>query len=211
MFVAASAIFFIPFVVTGWHSFENYLGFLRFSARWDIDDAPHMFSWNGFLSRLNGSALIDGVYYPAYPDRTLTYGLIGLTCLPLLVVWRSRDYLLGAAAMVFAMLLISTHSVWYDWALLAVAALFMVMRAPRMRPGMRVERWVVFVALFIALIQSINAINGPDRHNVDWNHTAFFAVTPVAFAGLVWIASVALREGLVSLPRVRRPLPAGGS
>jgi hypothetical protein len=209
MFIAASAIFFSGFAVTGWHTFENYLGFLRFSAKWDINDAPHMFSWNGFLSRLNGSAFVDGVYYPAYPDRTLIYGLIALTCVPLLAVWYSRDYLLGAAAMVFAMLLISTHSVWYDWALLAVAALFMVMRAPRMRPGMRAEMWVVFVVLFVTTAQSIAEINGPDRHNIDWHHTAFFTVTPVAFASLLWLASVALREGLLRPRRAgRQPLRA---
>jgi hypothetical protein len=212
MFVAASAIFFSGFFFTGWHTFENYVGFLRFSAKWDVNDAPHMFSWNGFLSRLNGSAFIDFVYYPAYPDKTLIYGLIALTCVPLLVVWYSRDFLLGAAAMVFAMLLISTHSVWYDWSLLAVAALFMVMRAPRMHPIMRLEMWVVFIALFITTAQSINEINGPDRHNVDWHHTAFFAVTPVAFGSLIWMATVAAREGLLRLPRVaRRQLPAAGS
>lgn len=155
-----------------------------------------MFSWNGFLSKLDGSEIQNGqlVLFADAPSKTLVYGLIALTTVPLLVVWRSKDYLLGVAATLVAMLLISTHSVWYDWAILAVAALFLVLRSRDASRSYRVEMWVVLLALFMATAQSISEVLVPDRHAVDWHRAAFFAATPVAFAALVWMASLPLRE-----------------
>ena len=209
MGVLSSLIFFVPFLITGSETFKNYYYFLRNAAQIDLKDAPHMFSWNGFLYKLEG-------YQPADPggDPTLIYGLIGLTALFMLVVWWSRDFCLSVAATVIAMLLVSTHSVWYDWALLAVAALFLFLRP--MTRGMRWELYVVLLALILAGNQSMDALLFPDRHVIDWPRKAFFSMTPVAFAALVWIASVALREGLLrlpalSLPRRLLPLRQSGS
>ena len=124
----------------------------------------------------------------------------------MLIVWWSRDFFLSAAATVVAMLLVSTHSVWYDWALLVVAALMLVLRP--MRGTKRVEMWVVLMALTIAASQSIGALIDPDRHNIDWPHPEFYWITPVAFFSLVWMASIAARERLLhlpKLPKLRRP------
>lgn len=202
MIVAAAAIFVIPFVIVGWHTFDNYVNFLRFSADLDLKDAPHMFSWNGFLSKLDGSEIQDGrlVFFADAPDKKLIYGLIALTAVPLLIVWRSGDYLLGVAATVVAMLLVSTRSVWYDWALLIVVALFLVLRLRQAGRATRVETWVVLLALSVACSQSIGELLTPDRHAIDWHRAAFYSATPVAFASLIWMASVAVREGLVKLP-----------
>jgi hypothetical protein len=204
MAVAAAAIFFLPFLYTGFDTFKNYYDFLRWSATVDIRDAPHMFSWNGFLSKMDGSEIQNGqlVLFADAPSKTLVYSLIAMTTVPLLVVWRSRDYLLGVAAMMVAMLLISTHSVWYDWGILSVAALFLVLRSARFNRGMRVEMWVALLALFLACAQSISEVLTPDRHAVDWHRAAFYSATPVAFAVLVWMASIPLRErGLSALLR----------
>jgi hypothetical protein len=163
-----------------------------------------MFSWNGFLSKMDGSEIQNGqlVLFADAPSKTLVYSLIAMTTVPLLVVWRSRDYLLGVAAMMVAMLLISTHSVWYDWGILSVAALFLVLRSARFNRGMRVEMWVALLALFLACAQSISEVLTPDRHAVDWHRAAFYSATPVAFAVLVWMASIPLRErGLSALLR----------
>jgi hypothetical protein len=196
MATTAAAIFFLPFVYTGFDSFKNYYEFLRWSATIDLKDAPHMFSWNGFLSKWDGSEIQNGqlIYFADAPSKTLVYGLIALTAVPLLVVWRSKDYLLGVAATLLAMLLISTHSVWYDWAILSVSALFLVLRSRDASRSYRVEMWVVLLALFMATAQSISEVLEPDRHAIDWHRAAFFTATPVAFAVLVWMASVPLRE-----------------
>jgi hypothetical protein len=119
------------------------------------------------------------------------------------VVWRSGDYLLSVAAMMVAMLLISTHSVWYDWGILSVAAVFLVLRSVRFGRGLRVEMWVVLLALFLATGQSISEVLAPDRHAVDWHRAAFFAATPVAFASLLWMATIPLRQG--GLDSILRP------
>ena len=198
MGIASSLIFFVPFLITGFDTFKHYVEFLRAAARVDIKDAPHMFSWNGFLYKLEG-------YDPADPggDPRLIYGMIGLTAMFMLVVWWSRDFLLGAAATVVAMLLVSTHSVWYDWGLLAVAALMLVLRP--MKRGMRIELWFVLLALTVASSQSIAELLKPDRHFIDWPRAAFYWITPVAFGSLVWMASVAAREGLLKRPSFGLP------
>jgi hypothetical protein len=209
MAVVSSLIFFVPFFITGAETFRNYVQFLRQAARLDLVDAPHMFSWNGFLYKLEG-------YQPADPggDPRLIWGLIGLTAFIMLIVWWSRDFYLSVAATVIAMLLVSTHSVWYDWALLVVAALFLVLRP--MTRLMRFELYIVLLALFLASSQSLDALLYPDRHFIDWPRSAFFSLTPVAFAALVWIASVAARERLLQTPSFSallplRPQPAGSS
>ncbi len=213
MTIAAAAIFFLPFIYTGFDTFKNYFDFLRWSASVDLKDAPHMFSWNGFLSKLDGSEIQNGqlVLFADAPSKALVYGLIALTAVPMLAVWRSRDYLLGVAATLVAMLLVSTHSVWYDWALLVVSALFLVLRSRGAGRSFRVEMWVVLLALFLACGQSIHEVLAPDRHNVDWHRSAFFTATPVAFATLVWMASVPLREmGPSFLWRFRTKASASG-
>jgi hypothetical protein len=215
MAAAAAAIFFLPFFATGLDTLGNYYHFLRFSATLDMKDAPHMFSWNGFLSKLDGSEIQNGqlVLFADAPSPALVYGLIALTALPMVVVWYGRDYYLGIAATVVAMLLVSTHSVWYDWSLLAVAALFLILRSPGMSRGQRVEMWVVLLALHLAASQSVAAVLYPDRHFVDWHRSAFFSMTPVAFLSLLWMASLAVRDGQLRPPdRLRRLLPqAAGS
>lgn len=208
MGVASAAIFFVPFLFTGVQTFENYYHFLRFTADLDLKDAPHMFSWNGFLGRLNGAEVQNGqiVYFADAPSRALVFGLIGLTALPVLTVWWGRDYLLGAAATVVAMLLVSTHSVWYDWAILTVAALFLVLRSPSLPRGQRVEMWLLLLAVSLAASQSIGAIIGDNRHDItplDWHSVQFFSLTPVSFLLLLWMASVALRAGQLRPPDLK--------
>jgi hypothetical protein len=210
MGISSALIFFVPFFVTGLETLRNYIEFLRVSAKWDMEGGPHMFSWNGFLFKLRGGWAYGGT--PAPPE--LIYGLIALTAVPLAIVWWGREYLLGVAATIVAMLLISTHSVWYDWALLSVAALFLVLRSPKMERTHRVEMWVLLLALHLAAAQSMAALLFPDRHLIDWHRPNFFSLTPVAFATLLWMASIAIREGQLWLPaRLRRfllqPQPAG--
>jgi alpha-1,2-mannosyltransferase len=202
MAAAATTIFFVPFFVTGFQTLENYYHFLRYSADVDLKDAPHMFSWNGFLSKMDDSEVQNGqiVLFADAPSRLLVYSLIALTALPMLVVWWSRDYLLAVAATVVAMLLVSTHSVWYDWALLVVAALFLLLRSQQMGRGMRIETWIVLLALYVASSQSISEVLYPDRHDVDWHRAATYWITPVAFLSLYWMVSVAARERLLRLP-----------
>jgi len=201
MGVASAALFFSGFAITGYDTLENYVQFLRRQSALDLKDAPHMFSWNGFLFKREGGWLYGN---PA-PSETLIYALVALTTLPLLVVWWSRDYLLGVAATVLAMLLISTHSVWYDWALLAVAALFLVLRSAERSRVYRVEMWVVLLALFLASGHSIGVVLAPDRHFIDWHREGLFYITPIAFASLVWMASLPIREGAVAWNLRRRP------
>ena len=203
MAVASALIFFVPFLATGLEVLPRYLDFVRDVADFNLEEAPHMFSWNGFLFKLGAEPV----------NRPLYFGLLALSVLPLLVVWRGRDYRLGVAATVVAMLLLSNHSVWYDWALLAVAALFLLLRSPEMSRGQRVEMWVVLLALYVAAGQSTAALLQPDRHFVDWYREAFYSLTPVAFASLLWLASLTLRDGGLALVTSRRPAPrpAGGS
>jgi hypothetical protein len=196
MFVASSAIFFIPFLITGIDTFKDYVAFLRQASKWDIEGGPHMFSWNGFLFKLQGGWPYS--LTPVPPERI--YALIALTAIPLAVIWYGRDFALGVAATIISMLLISTHSVWYDWALLSVAALFLVLRSPQLPRTQRVEMWIVLVALHIAGTQSMAELLYPDRHVIDWFRPAFFSMTPVAFAALLWIASIVIREGQLKPP-----------
>ena len=227
MAVVGAAIFFLPFLATGPSTFKNYVLFLRDASQIDLRDAPHMFSWNGFLFKLHGGAFtstttpicggpcwlynaVEAIVPPL--SKGLVYGLVAVTTVPLLAVWRSRDFHLGVAATVIAMLLVSTHSVWYDWALLVVAAIFLVLR-PWPRRGMRIEMWGVLLALLLCAGQSIAVVLSPDRHFIDWHRPGLFLVTPVAFVGLLWLVSVAWREGLLRLPlrrsRSALQLPAG--
>jgi hypothetical protein len=164
-----------------------------------------MFSWNGLLTKLNDSEVQpDGsiLFYADAPSRTLVYGLIALSVLPLLVVWWSRDFLMSVAATVLAMLLVSTHSVWYDWSMLAVAALFLVLAFANRSRGRRVEMWVVLLALYLAAGHSIGEVLVPDRHDVDWHRSAFYWITPVALVSLFWMASIALRDRFITREQV---------
>jgi alpha-1,2-mannosyltransferase len=197
MTAAGAAIFFVPFFFTSWHTFNNYYEFVRYLADVNLKDAPHMFSWNGLLTKLDDSEVQpDGsiLFYADAPSRTLVYALIALSVLPLLVVWWSRDFLMGVAATVLAMLLVSTHSVWYDWSMLAVAALFLVLAFENRSRGRRVEMWVVLLALYLAAGHSIGEVLVPDRHEVDWHRSAFYWITPVALVSLFWMASIVLRD-----------------
>jgi hypothetical protein len=190
---AAVVIFLVPFFYTGFETFENYVRVTRAVSAADLRDAPHMFSWNGFLFKLSGGPAHG--YDP--PSKALIVVLMALALPFLGYVWASRDYLLGASATVLTMLLVSLHSVWYDWALLLAAGLFLVMRAPSMSRGMRVEMWVVLLLVFTQASASITTLLAPDRHDIDWHARGLFLITPVAFGALVWLASVASREGLV--------------
>ncbi len=195
MLGAAAVIFVVPFLYTGLEPFENYVRVTRAVSSADLSDAPHMFSWNGFLFKLGGG--------PAHghepPPKLAIVALIALALPFLAYVWASRDYLLGAAATVLTMLLVSVHSVWYDWALLLGAGLFLVLRAPAMSRGMRVEMWVIMLLVFTQASASTTTLLAPDRHNIDWHARGLFLITPVAFGALVWLASIAWRERLVSL------------
>src|SRR5438876_5379930 len=51
MAVASAIIIFVPFLATGPEAFKDYVRFLKDSATVDVKVAPHMFSWNGFLSK----------------------------------------------------------------------------------------------------------------------------------------------------------------
>ncbi len=201
MAAGAAAIFFLPFFATGFQTLSNYYHFLRQAAEWDLWDAPHMFSWNGFLLKLDDRP--PWFQGGPIPDPTLIYALIALTVLPLAVVWAGRDFLLGVAATVIAMLLVSTHSVWYDWALLAVAALFLVLRP--MGRGLRVQLWVVLLALYVATAYSTEALLRPDRHFVDWQRPELYPITPIAFAALMWIAALTVYEGRLKGLSLRLP------
>ncbi len=169
-----------------------------------------MFSWNGFLFKLRGGPL----YGHTPPPEIWTYALVAVTAVPLAIVWWGRNYLLGVAATVLAMLLISTHSVWYDWALLVIAALFIVLYSRGRSRMMRVEMWVILIALHISAAQSIHVLLRPDRFAIDWHSSGFFSVTPVAFAALLWLALLALYDGESRfwlpnfLKRSRAPAPA---
>ncbi len=193
MAVASAAIFFLPFLVTGPGVFKTYTQFLQDASSFDLKEAPHMFSWNGFLWKLDA---VDP------PNKILMYGLVALTLVPLVVVWRSRDFHLGVAATVIAMLLVSLRSIWYDWSFLIVAGLFLLLLP--MRPIVRVQAWVVLLALYFASSQSVAAVVNPAHHYIDWYRSGFFSLTLVAFGALAWMAGVVIaRDGVGSL------LPSG--
>jgi hypothetical protein len=210
MFVSSCLIFFVPFFIIGLDTFSNYVHFLRWQNDLDLRDAPHMFSWNGFLFKLRGGPLYGHVPPPA----EWTYALVAVTAIPLAVVWWGRNYLLGVAATVLAMLLISTHSVWYDWALLIVAALFLVLYSQGRSRSMRIEMWVILLALHVAAAQSISVLLRPDRFAIDWHSSGFFSLTPVAFAALVWMALLTIYDRDIKLQfpsplRFRRAFSTG--
>jgi hypothetical protein len=211
MGAASAVIFFIPFLITGFGTLENYVAFLRFQSALDLKDAPHMFSWNGFLFKLRGGPL----YGVDPPPAVWTYALVALTAVPLAVVWWGRNYLLGVAATIVAMLLISTHSVWYDWAILIVAAAFLLLWSAGQTRAVRVQTWAVLLACHIAAAQSIGVLLAPDRYAIDWHSSGFFSLTPVAFAALVWMAAQTILAREVRLadfrrsPRSLRPRAAG--
>jgi len=199
MAVASAVIIFVPFIATGSEAFKDYLRFLKDSATIDIKVAPHMFSWNGFLSkRIIYEDPIFGAL--ATPNMKLLYGLCGITVALMLVVWRGRDFYLSVAAAVICMLLVSTRSVWYDWAFLVVPAAFLVLRPSR--PVVRVQIWVLLLALFAASAQSVAVLFEPDgRHgDLHWTTPGFFSVTLVAFGTLFWMAGLTIVEGRFSLP-----------
>jgi alpha-1,2-mannosyltransferase len=207
MFVASSLIFLIPFFYVGLETLSNYIHFLRWQNDLDLKDAPHMFSWNGFLFKLRGGPL----YGHTPPDAIWTYALVAVTAIPLAIVWWGKNYLLGVAATVVAMLLISTHSVWYDWALLVIAALFLVLYSRGKSRTMRVEMWIVLLALHISAAHSIGILLRPDRFAIDWHSSGFFSLTPIAFAALVWMALLALYDpdAKFEVPRFVRRLRPG--
>jgi hypothetical protein len=182
--------FFVPFMLTGWETLTDYFHFLRSAQSLDLKDAPHMFSWNGFFFKLGASP----------PSPLLVYGFSAATVVLMLIVWRGGDLYLGVAAAIVGMLLISTRSVWYDWSFLVVAAMFLALRPAT--GGYRVQTWVILVALSLAASQSVAALLAPDRHSIDWLSPAFYSLTWVAFAAVLWMAFTTLREGLFTWPRV---------
>lgn len=208
MGLSSIVIFFVPFLLIGLDSLSNYLHFLRQQSGLDIKDAPHMFSWNGFFFKMRGGFL----YGIEPPPAWWTYGMILVTMVPLAIIWWGRNYLLGAAATIMAMLLISTHSVWYDWALLSVAAVFIVLYSRGRSRTMRVSMWVMLLVTHAAASHSIGRLLEPNRFAIDWHSDAFYFLTPVVFGVLVWMAVVALFDPeypplrLSSLPIIGRRL-----
>jgi hypothetical protein len=182
MLLTGALIFWVPFFVTGLHTFENYVEFLRLSTDLDLRDAPHMFSLNGFLFKLRDSE----------PSRPLLYALMALAGGLLLAVWWRRDLYLGVAATVVGMLLVSTRSVWYDWSLLAVPVLFLALRPAS--PLLRWQTMGLFLILLVTANQSVAALLYPDRYFIEWHREAVFAITPAAFLVLAWLAAVAFLE-----------------
>jgi alpha-1,2-mannosyltransferase len=201
MAVASAIIVFVPFLATGPDTFKDYLRFLKDSATVDIKVAPHMFSWNGFLSkRIIFQDPIFGAL--ASPNLMLLYSLCAFSIALMLVVWRGRDFYLSVAAAVVCMLLVSTRSVWYDWAFLVVPAAFLVLRPST--PAVRVQSWVLLLALFAASAQSVSVLFAPDGRygDIHWTTQGFFSVTLVAFGSLVWMAGITIVEGRFKLPWV---------
>jgi hypothetical protein len=199
MGVASALLFFSPFFVTGWGTFADYFEFLRGQSSVDVGNAPHMFSWNGFLSKLQANDPSSG--YVADVDEPLLYLLQGITLALVLLIWWGRDFYLGVAATIIGMLLLSTHSVWYDWAFLVVAAAFLALRSSP--PGVKAQLWLLLVALFASNAQSVAAVFAPDgRHGfVHWSEAGFFSATLVSFSVLLWCAGRTVNEGHLRLPR----------
>jgi hypothetical protein len=198
MTAGSLAIALLPFLATGKQSFVNYIDFLRDQSNVDIGNAPHMFSWNGFLSKLRPN---DPVAFPTGDvNLPLLYTLEGITVAAVLLVWAGRDFYLGVAATIIGMLLLSTHSVWYDWAFVAVAAAFLALRPAPVT--VRAQVWVLLLALFVSAAQSTDVVFAPDgRHGlIHWSEAGFFSVTLVAAATLLWIAGRVVIEGQLRLP-----------
>jgi hypothetical protein len=185
----------LPFAATSVETVRNYVHTARSLSSQDLIDAPHMFSWNGFLFKLRGGPVHGGTP----PPHWQIYALILVSLPPLALIYRSGDFLVGAAGTVLAMLLISIHSVWYDWALLLAAALFLTMRVPQMTDRHRLEMWGVMLAVYLAASQSTAALLYPGRHEIDWHRQAIYLITPVAFVALVWLAALPYREGVARL------------
>jgi hypothetical protein len=195
LLTACAVIFLAPFLATSVDTVHNYLRTAHVITNADLTDAPHMFSWNGFLFKLRGGPGHGGTP----PPQWQVYVLMLLTLVPLAAIYRSRDFLIGASGTVLAMLIFSIHSVWYDWALLLAAALFLTMRVPQMSRGHRLEMWVVMLAVYLAASQSTAALLYTGRHYIDWDRSAVYLITPVAFAALVWLAALPYREGIAHL------------
>lgn len=200
MSAGAAAIILLPFIPAGLDTLKHYVQFLRDQSDTDIGNAPHMFSWNGFLSKLAP----EDPYAIPEPDvnMTLLYTLQALTLLAVLVVWWGKDLYLGVAATIIGMLLVSTHSVWYDWAFLVVAALFLVLRPASI--GVRGQVWFILLALFITSAQSVSVVFASDgRHGfLHWSEAGFFSVTLAAFGVLLWCAGRTVLEGRIKLRRL---------
>ncbi|HXH23561.1 MAG TPA: glycosyltransferase family 87 protein [Dehalococcoidia bacterium] len=206
MGLAAMLLFFAPFLVAGFGTFADYVEFLRGQSSVDVGNAPHMFSWNGFLSKLEANQIAE--VYTADVNEPLLYALQALTLAVVVIVWLGRDLYLGVAATIVGMLLLSTHSVWYDWAFLVVAAAALTLRpAPA---GVRAQLWVLLLALFISSSQSVDTVFAPDgRHGfIHWSEAGFFSVTLVSFALLLWCAGRAVLEGRLQLPSIPWPRAA---
>jgi hypothetical protein len=187
------AVYFsVPFIITGWESFTDYVYFLRWSQSIDVQNAPHMFSWNGFFYKVDATT----------PSPWLVYGFTLATIIPILIVWRGGDLYLGVAVAIVGMLLISTRSVWYDWAFLVVAATFLILRTAN--NGYRIQAWIILLALHVAAGQSTAALLAPDRHLIGWHEPAFYSLTWVAFAAVLWMAFITIKEGLFTWPRLPR-------
>lgn len=199
MAVGSAVLFFVPFVSVGVEGFKNYVTFLSGQSTADLGHAPHMFSWNGFLSKLVSN---DFLAIPTGDvNKPLLYLLQGITVGVIALIWWGRDFYLGVAATVIGMLLLSTHSVWYDWAFLVVAAAFLVLRpAPVL---VRAQVWVLLLAIFVSASQSVSAVFEPDgRHGfVHWSEAAFYSVTLVTFGALLWCAGRVVLEGQIRMPR----------
>jgi hypothetical protein len=60
--------------------------------------------------------------------------------------------------------------------------------------------WILLILLFIAASQSMAELLQGGRHTINWFRPAFYSVTPMAFALLLWMASIAIREGQLRLP-----------
>jgi hypothetical protein len=155
-----------------------------------------MFSWNGFIFKLDGLAPADG----GANEPLLVYGLIAITALAVFVVWLGRDFYLSVAATIVGMLLISTHSVWYDWAMLGLMAVFLIVRSQGIAPAWKVSLWTLLLGLHLAASQSMAALLQPDRHFIDWFHPAFYSVTLLASGVLLWMVAFTLKEGTLRLP-----------
>ncbi len=71
----SAILFLLPFLPTGLDSFRHYVQFLRDQSDVDLVNAPHMFSWNGFMSKLEPN---DPFALPsADVNKTLLYTLAG--------------------------------------------------------------------------------------------------------------------------------------
>jgi hypothetical protein len=198
MAVGSAALFFLPFLATGSETFKNYYEFLRGQSNIDVGNAPHMFSWNGLLSKLKANS--PSAAYAPDVNEPLLYALQAVTLLAVALVWWGRDFYLSVAATIIGMLLVSTHSVWYDWAFLVVAAAFLVLRPAPV--GVRAQMWLLLVALFVSCSQSIGVVFAPDgRHGfLHWSESGFFSATLVSFSVLLWCVARCVLEGKLRLP-----------